>query len=138
MSLKGPSGLACVVVLVCDYSEVVCLFGALPTWHWALYLPGWLLTANDMLLCALFCSADRAFLKKWKWSQMMLDEAHALKNANSQRSRRLRKLAASCRGRVMLTGMRHYAYWRNCRVWLQLLQHLLFDKVDVDLAGQSS
>lgn len=34
----------------------------------------------------------------------MLDEAHALKNANSQRSRRLRKLASSCRGRVMLTG----------------------------------
>eukprot|EP00878_Enallax_costatus_P014375 GHUV01015035.1.p1 GENE.GHUV01015035.1~~GHUV01015035.1.p1 ORF type:complete len:687 (+),score=273.54 GHUV01015035.1:305-2365(+) len=49
-------------------------------------------------------SADRAFLKKWKWSQMMLDEAHALKNANSQRSRRLRKLASGCRGRVMLTG----------------------------------
>lgn len=34
----------------------------------------------------------------------MLDEAHALKNANSQRSRRLRKLASGCRGRVMLTG----------------------------------
>eukprot|EP00879_Flechtneria_rotunda_P017507 GHRR01018356.1.p1 GENE.GHRR01018356.1~~GHRR01018356.1.p1 ORF type:complete len:1057 (+),score=419.84 GHRR01018356.1:236-3406(+) len=49
-------------------------------------------------------SADRAFLRKWKWSQMLLDEAHALKNANSQRSRRLRKLAAGCRGRVMLTG----------------------------------
>ncbi|WIA09411.1 hypothetical protein OEZ85_008816 [Tetradesmus obliquus] len=49
-------------------------------------------------------SADRAFLRKWKWSQMLLDEAHALKNAASQRSRRLRKLAAGCRGRVMLTG----------------------------------
>lgn len=35
---------------------------------------------------------------------MLLDEAHALKNANSQRSRRLRKLASGCRGRVMLTG----------------------------------
>jgi len=43
----------------------------------------------------LHCSADRAFLRKWKWSQMVMDEAHALKNANSQRSRRLRKLAAS-------------------------------------------
>lgn len=42
----------------------------------------------------LLCSADRAFLRKWKWSQMVMDEAHALKNANSQRSRRLRKLAA--------------------------------------------
>lgn len=40
------------------------------------------------------CSADRTFLRKWKWSQMVMDEAHALKNANSQRSRRLRKLAA--------------------------------------------
>jgi SWI/SNF-related matrix-associated actin-dependent regulator 1 of chromatin subfamily A len=35
---------------------------------------------------------------------MLLDEAHALKNAASQRSRRLRKLAGGCRGRVMLTG----------------------------------
>ncbi|KAF6259017.1 SNF2 family N-terminal domain-containing protein [Scenedesmus sp. NREL 46B-D3] len=49
-------------------------------------------------------SADRAFLRKWRWSQMLLDEAHALKNAASQRSRRLRKLASGCRGRVMLTG----------------------------------
>jgi SWI/SNF-related matrix-associated actin-dependent regulator 1 of chromatin subfamily A len=48
-----------------------------------------------MLLCLHHRSADRAFLRKWKWSQMVMDEAHALKNANSQRSRRLRKLAAS-------------------------------------------
>lgn len=48
-----------------------------------------------MRLLSLFvCSADRTFLRKWKWSQMVMDEAHALKNANSQRSRRLRKLAA--------------------------------------------
>jgi SWI/SNF-related matrix-associated actin-dependent regulator 1 of chromatin subfamily A len=57
-----------------------------------------------LLLPPIICSADRAFLRKWKWSQMLLDEAHALKNAASQRSRRLRKLAGGCRGRVMLTG----------------------------------
>jgi SNF2 family DNA or RNA helicase len=45
-------------------------------------------------------SADRSFLRKWKWSQMVMDEAHALKNANSQRSKRLRKLARGARGAV--------------------------------------
>ena len=49
-------------------------------------------------------SADRTFLRKWKWSQIILDEAHALKNASSARSKRLRRLASEARGRVMLTG----------------------------------
>jgi hypothetical protein len=55
--------------------------------------------AHHALFC--FCSADRAFLRKWKWSQMVMDEAHALKNANSQRSRRLRKLAAGVLASIM-------------------------------------
>jgi hypothetical protein len=38
-------------------------------------------------------STDRAFLRKWKWSQVVMDEAHALKNAASSRARRLRRLA---------------------------------------------
>jgi SNF2 family DNA or RNA helicase len=52
-----------------------------------------LLSVAVLCCAALSCSADRTFLRKWKWSQMVMDEAHALKNANSQRSRRLRKLA---------------------------------------------
>ncbi|KIZ02719.1 SNF2 family DNA-dependent ATPase, partial [Monoraphidium neglectum] len=38
-------------------------------------------------------TTDRAFLRKWKWSQVVMDEAHALKNAASSRARRLRRLA---------------------------------------------
>jgi SWI/SNF-related matrix-associated actin-dependent regulator 1 of chromatin subfamily A len=38
-------------------------------------------------------STDRAFLRKWAWSQVVMDEAHALKNAASSRARRLRRLA---------------------------------------------
>jgi SNF2 family DNA or RNA helicase len=45
-----------------------------------------------------------AFLRKWRWSQVVMDEAHALKNAASSRARRLRRVAQSARGRVMLTG----------------------------------
>ncbi len=33
--------------------------------------------------------ADRSFLKKWQWSHLLLDEAHAIKNANAMRTKRL-------------------------------------------------
>ncbi len=42
---------------------------------------------------------DRTFLSKWRWGCMICDEAHALKNAGSTRSRKLRKV-------------------RGCRVWV--------------------
>ncbi|KAL0021639.1 hypothetical protein WJX77_003224 [Trebouxia sp. C0004] len=37
--------------------------------------------------------ADRTFLKKWQWSHLLLDEAHALKNANAMRTKRLTSLS---------------------------------------------
>lgn len=33
--------------------------------------------------------ADRSFLKKWDWSHLLLDEAHAVKNAMAMRTKRL-------------------------------------------------
>ena len=33
--------------------------------------------------------ADRSFLRKWPWSHLVLDEAHALKNASAMRTKRL-------------------------------------------------
>lgn len=33
--------------------------------------------------------ADRSFLKKWQWSHLLLDEAHAVKNTGAMRTKRL-------------------------------------------------
>ena len=38
--------------------------------------------------------ADRSFLKKWDWSHLLLDEAHAVKNAMAMRTKRLTRCAA--------------------------------------------
>lgn len=37
--------------------------------------------------------ADRSFLKKWNWSHLLLDEAHAVKNATAMRTKRLTRCA---------------------------------------------
>ena len=34
---------------------------------------------------------DRTFLRKWKWSHLLMDEAHAVKNAGASRTQRLLK-----------------------------------------------
>ncbi|GLC48685.1 hypothetical protein PLESTB_000125600 [Pleodorina starrii] len=47
---------------------------------------------------------DRAFLSKWPWSHVVMDEAHALKNSSSTRSKKLRKVAQLAATRIMLTG----------------------------------
>jgi len=39
--------------------------------------------------------ADRSFLKKWQWSHLLLDEAHAVKNANAMRTKRLTRYVSS-------------------------------------------
>lgn len=36
---------------------------------------------------------DRKFLRSWKWSHLILDEAHAVKNSNAMRTVRLNKSA---------------------------------------------
>lgn len=47
---------------------------------------------------------DRGFLEKWRWSHLVMDEAHALKNRNASRTMRLRRVANASRRRIMLTG----------------------------------
>ncbi len=47
---------------------------------------------------------DREFLESWTWSHIIMDEAHALKNKEAQRTTRLRRVAAVSRRRIMMTG----------------------------------
>lgn len=53
---------------------------------------------------------DRGFLEKWRWSHLVMDEAHALKNRNASRTMRLRRRAqgawAGSRGRGQGAGGR--------------------------------
>uniref|UniRef100_A0A7N0VAQ7 Uncharacterized protein n=1 Tax=Kalanchoe fedtschenkoi TaxID=63787 RepID=A0A7N0VAQ7_KALFE len=47
---------------------------------------------------------DRKILKRWKWSCVLMDEAHALKDKNSYRWKNLTSLARNAEQRLMLTG----------------------------------
>lgn len=68
---------------------------------------------------------DREFLESWRWSHLIMDEAHALKNRNAQRTTRLRRVANASRRRIMMTG----TPLQNDLVELQNLMHFLLPQV---------
>ncbi|CAK7326897.1 unnamed protein product [Dovyalis caffra] len=47
---------------------------------------------------------DRKILKRWQWSCVLMDEAHALKDKNSYRWKNLMSIARNANQRLMLTG----------------------------------
>ncbi|KAG6759447.1 hypothetical protein POTOM_035925 [Populus tomentosa] len=47
---------------------------------------------------------DRKILKRWQWSCVIMDEAHALKDKNSYRWKNLMSVARNANQRLMLTG----------------------------------
>lgn len=69
--------------------------------------------------------ADRDFLESWRWSHLIMDEAHALKNRNAQRTTRLRRVANTSRRRIMMTG----TPLQNDLIELQNLMHFLLPRV---------
>ncbi|GAX85084.1 hypothetical protein CEUSTIGMA_g12504.t1 [Chlamydomonas eustigma] len=69
---------------------------------------------------------DRSFLQKWKWSYLVADEAHALKNRSSIRTRKLRKLAVCCENRILLTGTPLQNSLEELRALLEFLMPSLF------------
>jgi SNF2 family DNA or RNA helicase len=56
------------------------------------------------LACSPEQRLDRAFLERWRWSHLIMDEAHALKNRNASRTTRLRRVSNASRRRIMMTG----------------------------------
>lgn len=47
---------------------------------------------------------DRKALKRWRWSCVLMDEAHVLKDKNSYRWKNLMSVAQNAQQRLMLTG----------------------------------
>ncbi len=68
---------------------------------------------------------DREFLESWKWSHLIMDEAHALKNREAQRTTRLRRVANVSRRRIMMTG----TPLQNDLFELQNLMHFLLPQI---------
>lgn len=77
---------------------------------------------------------DRVFLRSWKWSCVMMDEAHFLKDKGSLRTRRLRELAQKARQRVMLTGTPLQNDLQELWALLEFLLPDIFDTGKVDLS----
>ncbi|GFH20839.1 uncharacterized protein HaLaN_18031, partial [Haematococcus lacustris] len=75
---------------------------------------------------------DRAFITRWRWSHMVADEAHALKNRNSIRTRKLMKLARKCEHRILLTGTPLQNDARELLNLLRFLMPSLFDEDEGD------
>ncbi|KAG0573239.1 hypothetical protein KC19_VG161000 [Ceratodon purpureus] len=95
---------------------------------------------NVMLTCySLFerqseqMKEDRKFLKKWKWSTVLMDEAHLLKDRGSYRSKRLRDVAQQAKQRVMLTGTPLQNDLQELWSLLEFMMPDIFDTSGVDL-----
>ncbi|KAL3132188.1 hypothetical protein ABBQ32_008788 [Trebouxia sp. C0010 RCD-2024] len=79
--------------------------------------------------------ADRSFMKKWKWSHLLLDEAHAVKNATAMRTKRLTRVAQHCRRRIMLTGTPLQNDLEELQNLLQFLLPDVFSREDINQAA---
>ena len=56
---------------------------------------------------------DRAFLKLWRWSCLLLDEAHAVKNRSAKRTTHLNRLSACWPPQVLVSNFKHHVL----RLW---------------------
>ncbi|KAK9053454.1 hypothetical protein SSX86_030088 [Deinandra increscens subsp. villosa] len=76
---------------------------------------------------------DRKVLKRWKWSCVLMDEAHALKDKNSYRWKNLMSVARNANQRLMLTGTPLQNDLHELWSLLEFLMPDLFETEDVDL-----
>ncbi|KAH1097932.1 hypothetical protein J1N35_014853 [Gossypium stocksii] len=76
---------------------------------------------------------DRKILKRWKWSCVLMDEAHALKDKNSYRWKNLMSVARNAKQRLMLTGTPLQNDLHELWSLLEFMMPNLFATEDVDL-----
>ncbi|KAK8627644.1 hypothetical protein V6N13_135251 [Hibiscus sabdariffa] len=76
---------------------------------------------------------DRKILKRWHWSCVLMDEAHALKDKNSYRWKNLMSVARNAKQRLMLTGTPLQNDLHELWSMLEFMMPDLFATEDVDL-----
>ncbi|XAR64515.1 DNA helicase [Bertholletia excelsa] len=76
---------------------------------------------------------DRKILKRWQWSCVLMDEAHALKDKNSYRWKNLMSVARKANQRLMLTGTPLQNDLHELWSLLEFMMPDLFETGDVDL-----
>ncbi|KAG5010089.1 hypothetical protein JHK87_018604 [Glycine soja] len=76
---------------------------------------------------------DRKILKRWRWSCVLMDEAHALKDKNSFRWKNLMSVARNANQRLMLTGTPLQNDLHELWSLLEFMLPDIFATEDVDL-----
>ncbi|KAK5776730.1 hypothetical protein PVK06_044693 [Gossypium arboreum] len=76
---------------------------------------------------------DRKILKRWHWSCVLMDEAHALKDKNSYGWKNLMSVARTAKQRLMLTGTPLQNDLHELWSLLEFMMPDLFATEDVDL-----
>lgn len=76
---------------------------------------------------------DRKILKRWRWSCVLMDEAHALKDKNSYRWKNLMSVARNANQRLMLTGTPLQNDLHELWSLLEFMMPDIFATEDVDL-----
>lgn len=76
---------------------------------------------------------DRKILKRWRWSCVLMDEAHALKDKGSFRWKNLMSVARNANQRLMLTGTPLQNDLHELWSMLEFMMPDIFATEDVDL-----
>lgn len=76
---------------------------------------------------------DRKVLKRWKWSCVVMDEAHVLKDRSSYRRKNLMAVAQNAKQRLMLTGTPLQNDLEELWSLLEFMMPNIFETADVDL-----
>ncbi|XP_065856526.1 protein CHROMATIN REMODELING 19 isoform X2 [Euphorbia lathyris] len=76
---------------------------------------------------------DRKLLKRWQWSCVLMDEAHAMKDRNSYRWKNLMSVSRNANQRLMLTGTPLQNDLHELWSLLEFMMPDIFSTEDVDL-----